>query len=139
MFTLDDKAQQRHIAKTGYAYLLISLFCVLFGAVYERFSHEVYSGYMIYAFVFPLAGGTLPFMSMSRFGCRRLPGRLPLNIYNAGIATVTVGSIMKGVLDIYGTTNDLLGFYWYIGFGLLAAGVILYLLRIISAKKDKQK
>lgn len=139
MFISDNKAQQRHIARTGYVYMLISLFCVLFGAVYERFSHEVYSGYMIYAFVFPLVGGTLPFMSMSRFGCRRLPGRLPLNLYNAGIATVTVGSIMEGVLDIYGTTNDLLGFYWYIGFGLIAAGILLYLFGMIIAKKDGQK
>lgn len=136
---ISDKAQQSHIAKTGYVYLLISLFCVLFGAVYERFSHEVYSGYMIYAFVFPLAGGALPFMSMSLFGCRHLPGRLPLNIYNAGIATVTVGSIMEGVLEIYGTTNDLLRFYWYIGIGLVIVGILLYIFGMITAKKDDRK
>lgn len=139
MFISDSKSQQRHIAKTGYAYLLISLFCVLFGAIYERFSHEVYSGYMIYAFVFPLAGGALLFMSMSLFGCRHLPGRLPLNIYNAGIATVTVGSIMEGVLEIYGTTNNMLRFYWYIGIGLIATGILLYMFGTITAKKDDRK
>ena len=37
------------MAKTGFAYLLAALFCALFGFVYERFSHEVYSGFMIYA------------------------------------------------------------------------------------------
>lgn len=139
MYISDNKAQQRHFAKTGYIYLLVSLFCVLFGAVYERFSHEVYSGYMIYAFVFPLAGGTLPFISLSRFGCRHLPGILPLNIYNAGIATVTVGSIMEGVLEIYGTTNDLLIFYWYVGLGLTAAGILIYFFGMMTAKKDDGK
>jgi len=33
---------------------------------------------------------------MSFYGCRRIPGRLTLNLYNAGIAALTVGSIMKG-------------------------------------------
>lgn len=126
------------MAKTGYTYLLISLFCLLFGAVYERFSHEVYSGYMIYAFVFPLVGGALPFLSMALYRCRRLPGRLPLNLYHSGIATVTLGSILEGVLAIYGTSNDLIKFYWYIGFGLIAAGILLYGLEWMRGKKGEQ-
>lgn len=47
--------------KTALYYLFISLFCILFGAVYELFSHEVYSYFMLYAFVIPLGGGALPF------------------------------------------------------------------------------
>lgn len=126
------------MAKTGFIYLLISLFCVLFGAVYEYFSHQVYTAYMIYAFVFPLAGGALPFLSMALFRWRRLPGRPPLSLYNAGIATVTVGSIMEGVLEIYGTTNDLLRLYWYVGLGLIAAGILLYILAPIKLKEREE-
>lgn len=48
--------------KTALYYLFISLFCILFGAVYELFSHEVYSYFMLYAFVIPLGGGALPFL-----------------------------------------------------------------------------
>lgn len=122
----DSQAQRQRIAKTGDIYFLVSLFCVLFGAVYEYFSHEVYSAYMIYAFAFPLAGGALPFLSLSRFACRKLPDRRSCSLYHCGIATLTLGSIIAGVLEIYGTTNDLLSAYWYVGFGLAAAGVLVY-------------
>lgn len=137
MFISDTEEQKRHIAKTGFVYLLVSLFCVLFGAVYEHFSHEVYSGYMIYAFMFPLAGGALPFAALSLYGSIRLPGRLPLNLYNAGIAALTVGSIMEGVLEIYGTTNNLLQIYWFIGFGLAGISFLLYAIGLLAGKKIK--
>ena len=138
MFISDTKAQRMHIAKTGFVYLLVSLFCVLFGAVYEHFSHEVYSGYMIYAFVFPLAGGALPFAVLSLYGRIRPPGRLSLNLYNAGIAALTVGSIMEGVLEIYGTTNDLLRVYWFVGFGLAGIGLMLYVTGLLKNKSRKE-
>jgi len=107
----------------------------MFGAVYEHFSHEVYSRYMIYAFVCPLAGGALPLMSMSLFRCRHLPGRLALNLYNAGIATLTIGSIMKGVMEIYGTTNDILRIYWIVGFGFVGIGLLLYAIELLTNRK----
>lgn len=109
--------------KTAFVYLLVSLFCALFGAVYERFSHEVYSFFMIYAFVFPLAGGTLPFLAICLFR-KRYPGAVARNLYHSGIATLTVGSIIQGILDIYGTTNRLTGLYWLVGAILLFSGMI---------------
>ena len=115
-----------NLGRTGLVYLSAALFCALFGAIYEHFSHGVYSGFMIYAFVYPLALGALPFFAMSLSG-RRLPGRLPFNLYNAGIATLTVGSIFRGVLDIYGTTNSLTTVYWALGAGLTLFGAVLYL------------
>ena len=66
----------RSVLKTGYVYLLVSLVCAVFGAVYEHFSHGVYSGYMAYAFLFPLAGGALPFLTMFLLSPRQIPGRL---------------------------------------------------------------
>lgn len=124
--------EQRRIARTGYIYLLVSLFCLLFGAVYEHFSHNVYSPYMIYAFVFPLACGALPFLSMALLGLRKLPGRRAIYVYNCGIATVTVGSIMEGVLAIYGTSSALLCWYWYVGLGLVITGTMLYIFSLLS-------
>ena len=124
MYTSDNDIT-RQAAKTALIYLLISLFCALFGAVYEMFSHEVYSFYMLYAFTFPLAGGTLPFLAMSLFR-KRYPKTIARNIYHSGIATLTVGSIIQGVLEIYGTTNHLTGLYWLVGVILLFAGIIFY-------------
>lgn len=122
MYTSDTDTSRRAL-KTAFVYLLISLFCILFGAVYEVFSHDVYSYYMLYAFAFPLAGGTLPFLAISLFR-KRYPGAIARNIYHSGIATLTVGSIIHGVLEIYGTTNHLTGLYWIVGVILLIAGII---------------
>lgn len=126
MFTSDT---DKKALKTALVYLGISLFCVLFGAVYELFSHGVYSYYMIYAFVFPLAGGTLPALTMAAFRCKRCPGPLSRLLYHCGIATFTVGSIIQGVLEIYGTSNPLTRWYWPTAGILVAAALILHLLR----------
>ncbi|MDD3394333.1 MAG: hypothetical protein PHG19_06795 [Anaerotignum sp.] len=93
---------------------------------------------MIYAFVFPLVGGALPFLSMAQFRSPILPGRIAFHLYNAGIATVTVGSIMEGVLAIYGTTNDLLKIYWYVGGTLIAGGIVLYIFCGIVGRRHEE-
>ncbi len=121
------------MAKTAFAYLWIALFCALFGAVYESFSHEVYSYYMLYAFAFPLAGGALPFFSLTLFALP-VPGRLPLNLYHAGIAAWTVGCILQGVLAIYGTSNRLIFLYWIVGTIFCFLGIMLYLLQTIRTR-----
>lgn len=120
MFTSDINMNRRRASRTSLIYLIVSLFCVLFGAVYEMFSHEVYSYYMIYAFAFPLLGGTLLFQLISVIGIKHYPHHLSGKLYHSGIAALTVGSIVRGVLDIYGTTNALADYYWIIGgFGVL--------------------
>lgn len=125
MFILGIDSRRESMVKTGLAYLLISLFCVLFGAVYEHFSHQVYSCFMVYAFVFPLAGGALPFFSLAFF-IRNLPGKLSCALYHSGIAAWTTGSLLQGVLEIYETTNRLVLVYWGLGTGFLISGLFGY-------------
>lgn len=125
MYTSDISNQRKVMARTGFVYLFISLFCALFGGIYEIFSHEVYSYYMIYGFAIPLAGGVLPFFSLA-FSSIRPPGRISRELYHSGIAALTVGSIIKGVLDIYGTTNRLVFVYLIAGGGLILIGLVIY-------------
>ncbi|HOG22524.1 MAG TPA: hypothetical protein PK721_08255 [Flexilinea sp.] len=124
------------MCKISLIYLLIAIFCALFGIIYEQFSHGVYSGYMIFAFAFPLVGGTFPFAILSLFVHGLLPGRLSRFLYNAGIAALTVGSMMKGILEIYGTTNDLLKIYQFAGFGFVGTGLMIYAAELLSARKS---
>lgn len=125
------------LAHVAFTYLLISLFCLLFGVIYEHFSHEVYSGYMIYAFAFPLLGGTLPFLAMSLAKVKSVPGTLLQKIYHCGIATLTVGSIVQGMLDIYGTTNSLTIIYRIAGLLLVLCAIAFYAFHIIFRDKIK--
>ena len=135
LYTSDIDISEK-VAKTAFTYLIISIFCVFFGAVYEVFSHEVYSFYMIYAFAFPLLGGTFPFLMMHVRHCSKYPCTVSRNLYHSGIAALTVGSIVRGILEIYGTTNHLSQLYWYVGMVfILTGGVIFWMQNKIIVRK----
>ncbi len=108
--------------------LISAIWFAFFGAVYERFSHEVYSYYMIYAFAIPLVMGALPYSIMALKQYQ--PDELFLHLWNSAVITFTIGSIFKGVLEIYGTTNSLLTVY-------PIAGLILAILALITLKFKK--
>ena len=112
--------------------LIAALVCALFGAVYERFSHGVYSYWMLYAFAFPLVLGVLPLYLVEALRAP-LPGSLRWGLYHAGIATLTVGSLISGALEIYGTSSPLTFVYWIVGEVLTLLGVLLFLSRLIQA------
>ncbi len=111
-----------------------TVFLALFGAIYEAFSHEVYSYFMIYAFAVPLTLGVLPYTLMLIH--QKYPGRAALNLWNSGIAAFSVGSVFRGVLEIYGTTNALCAVYPVAGSLLLTIGLII---GIVGLQKKKRK
>jgi hypothetical protein len=100
-----------------------ALFLALFGAVYEHFSHEVYSYYMLYAFALPLGLGALPWCVLA-LRARRRVCRGAAQLWDSGVLTLAVGSVARGVLDIYGTTNRLVIVYAPVGAALLLAGIV---------------
>lgn len=91
-------------------------FFALFGVVYKHFSHGVFSPFMVFAFTLPLFAGAI-LQSILLIARVKIP-LLALKLWNYAISLLTVGSIWKGVLDIYGTTNRLILFYPIFG-GLL--------------------
>ena len=105
-----------------------TVFLALFGAVYELFSHEVYSYFMIYAFSVPLMLGVMPYALL--LISRKVPGRAALNLWNSGIAALSVGCVFRGVLEIYGTTNSFSVIYPVSGLLLLTAGLITGIVRL---------
>ena len=96
-----------------------------FGAVYERFSHEVYSYRMIYAFAFPLLLGAFPYAVCLWKSYDA--GTRAMQLWNAAVFTWTVGSVFRGVLEIYGTTNRLILVYPVAGAVSAAAAAIALL------------
>ena len=121
----DVKSIKNKFVKRSVMYFCISMFCAVFGGIYEIFSHGVYSNYMMYAFLFPLIGGTL--YNLILYSLRlRLQRGLSLIFYNTGIAALTIGSIVRGILDIYGTDNILANVYWYTGVVFVFLGVVFY-------------
>lgn len=109
--------------RTGMRYLWASLL-IAAAAVYGLFSHGVYSYWMIYAFMIPLLLGAMPHLicAMRNAGAaapakKSSPLKAALTNLTAGdaqlaaIAALTTGSLMKGALEIYGTTSRLLIIY----------------------------
>ena len=130
MYTSDIKARAR---RAFYTYLAVYFLCSAFGVIYETFSHGVISVFMLFCGVPPLLFGVLPFFIIFMTG-RGFPGRLAYNLYNSGVATLTVGFIFTGVLQIYGTTNPLCNVYFVAAAAFLIAGAICW---VCGAKKDK--
>ncbi len=106
-------------------YLFLSVFVFVFAQIYEYFSHGVYSNYMLYAFLIPFLG-----LFVSSFLLHCLKKALPANsrfLWKCGIATLTVGSIYRGILEIYGTNGYFEFPYLFFGAALcvLAIGTVL--------------
>ena len=118
----------------GMRYLAASILIAAAGALYGLFSHGVYSYYMTYAFMVPLLGGAVPYLAAAvrdrgehsvDDGEAASPGFAgAADIQLAVICTLTAGSILKGVLDIYGTSNRLLIAYPVIAVLIAVAALI---------------
>ncbi|MBR3124120.1 MAG: hypothetical protein IKF42_01625 [Mogibacterium sp.] len=131
-------------------YLLASIAIAAAAAVYGLFSHGVYSYYMTYAFMIPLLVGAMPHLltalkasdpnrdgsSCECGACAE--GNEPSvtsgafgikDVQLAITATLTAGSLMKGALDIYGTTNRLLIAYPVMAVLILAAALTVFIKR----------
>ena len=112
----------------------VSLFLALFGAVNEMFSHGVYSYSMIYAFAYPLVLGAFPSIIMAMLS-RPCKGSVAFDLYVFAIAFATVGSLIDGVLEIYGTSNRYMVIFNVVSVLLLAASVILWIVKRIRHRK----
>lgn len=105
------------LRRKALVYVLLSLFCALFAAVYEHFGHGVWSYYMAFASVIPLAGGALPALLLSDLS------PVAAALWRAGLAAWTVGSLFCGALEIYGTSHALTVVYPALGALLCAAAL----------------
>ena len=129
-------------------YLLASIVIAAAAAVYGLFSHGVSSYYMTYAFMIPLLGGALPHLIAAMKKTENQAGADEAEVQTEGgalselailcsikdahlavIVTLTTGSLLKGVLDIYGTTNRLLIAYPVMAVLILAAALTVFIKR----------
>lgn len=124
---LDNKDLKRQ----SKIYLIVSIICLIFSLIYEHFSHEVYSFYMLSAFLIPLILGSLVSIILSIKNIKVF--KLSNNLYNASVATFTIYFIMRGFLEIYGTTNATINIYLIVGIFLLISSIIL---RVIKNRQE---
>lgn len=121
--------------KKSLIYLGISIFVFIFGQIYEYFSHGVYSSYMMFAFLIPFIGLFIPSLLNNLILKRKITDNVTLP-WKCGIATLTVGSIYKGILEIYGTSGTFEQVYLIIGSLLCIIATIVLATARVSTDKN---
>ena len=109
---------RKKFLKTIVIFIMITIFTFIFNKVYGIFGHGVTSPYMTYMFLYPLVGGVLFYGIVMLFIpsiVNKKKYRFFYNIYNSGIAILTLGSLLRGVMEIAGTSSFYLIFYTLIG------------------------
>ena len=132
---LDIENNQKQIFK----YLKISIFFLIFGLIYEFFSHNVYSLYMLGAFLIPLILGFGIYLIIYCTKIYKYLSYQGMQIFNCGVMTLTVGSVMKGVLEIYGTTNSLTRIYLIFSLILLIMSMVVNIIFNLKKKEGMDK
>ena len=118
-------SSQKSIKTTVIVYAVVTGLCIALNYVYSLFGHGVSSPFMTYAFVYSLVLGVLGFIVIGRL---QLNNRVAYNLYNAGIATLTVGSFLRGILDIAGADTVYPLYYFIVGtlFVGVGGGLFVY-------------
>ena len=109
--------------KLAFYDLLFAAVTALGGFVYEQFSHGVYSGFMVYAFLPPLVLGACPLLILALGGNAR-PGRWCERLYHWCITALTICCLFQGALEIYGTTSRFVMWYWIVCGACLAGSLV---------------
>lgn len=105
-------------------YIFLSILCTCINLIYSKFSHGVSSNYMTYLFIIPLIGGSI-FLFINK-------KNIKYNLYHLGIITLIIGSLIKGILEIAGTSSVFNIVYFIFGISLIIISIVKY---IINFKK----
>lgn len=111
--------------KTIYTYLAITGFLFLFQLIYHSFGHGIISSSLQWVWLVPLIGGSGVILFSKILGT--LKNRFAFNLYNSGLASYVVGMILKGILEISGTTSNYLFLYTAVGTVLLGISLFLFI------------
>lgn len=140
MFISDTKSK-KPLVKTVVVYLVLAFVAVVVNYIYGMFGHGVHSAAMTWMFLYPLLGGALIYFLINW----RLPNlshqrafRFGYNSYNSGIAALTLGSFLKGILEIAGTDSGYLIVFTVAGGLTLGMGLLIFGILAIVGQRNRE-
>lgn len=131
LFTSVTKINTKKANHLALIYCIYTIIVAVFSAIYETKSHDVYSHYMMYPFMFPLCMGIFPNALIGSFKRDVHINTISYNLWNATISTAVCGSIFEGILIIFGTTNQLDIYFLYATCATLAGSVLFFIIGLI--------
>lgn len=117
-------------------YIVVTLLCGIFSFVYEYFSHQVYSNFMVYLFTIPLILGVIPQSIVYAKPKLETNNSWQKIIHNFAIATLISGSILQGIVEIYGTTSSFIIYFFIAGIIFLIVSMSLFIISHIKSKHE---
>ena len=112
----------------------MAAFLFIFSRIYESLSYGEVSVFMYYMFCATLVGGIL---LLGLLQVKPNLSRMTYNLWNSGIATITAGCLLRGIINLSGRSTTLDQPYWYVGAGFLALSLIT--LFISDTRRTRQK
>ncbi|HEM2548491.1 TPA: hypothetical protein U0431_001277 [Streptococcus suis] len=107
--------------RTFITYLATTAFLFIFSRIYESLSYGEVSFFMHYMFCVTLIGGAL---LLGMLTLKPNLSRVTFNLWNSGVATITAGFLLRGIINLSGRSTTLDQPYWFIGAGFLVLALI---------------
>ncbi|NQJ69225.1 hypothetical protein HO543_09580 [Streptococcus suis] len=108
-------------ARTFITYLATTAFLFIFSRIYESLSYGEVSFFMHYMFCVTLIGGAL---LLGMLTLKPNLSRMTFNLWNSGVATITAGFLLRGIINLSGRSTTLDQPYWFVGAGFLILALI---------------
>ncbi|HEL1644916.1 TPA: hypothetical protein TXL48_001523 [Streptococcus suis] len=108
-------------ARTFITYLATTAFLFIFSRIYESLSYGEVSFFMHYMFCVTLIGGAVLLGLLQLIPTL---SRLSYNLWNSGVATITAGCLLRGIINLSGRSTTLDQPYWYIGAAFLVLSLV---------------
>ncbi|WP_430848356.1 hypothetical protein [Clostridium nigeriense] len=88
-------------------------------------------------FLYPLIGGSFIYALLLLIigSIDYMKYRIFFNIYNSGIALLTVGSLLHGILEIAGTSSEYIIYYSILGWIAVGIGISSFFINIFRKKQ----
>ncbi len=120
-------SENRNATRVLNAYLIAFAFCSVFAIIYEAFAKGIISFWMLGMPLFPFVLGVVPALVYEKMN--KPINDWGLQIWNCGVITLTVGSLLNGIFDIFGTYFDMFNYFLIIGSILLIAGAAVHIIK----------
>ena len=114
--------------------ICLSVFCIVFTLIYEHFSYGAYSAHMRCIFLLPLVGCDFVGQICQWTGLWKYIGRICFNLWNAALATLAAGLLLRGIVNISGrfTSHDKI--FYLLSCLLIAASLIAGLTEFMTSR-----
>ena len=113
-------------------YLILSIFLFIFSRVYVSLSYGEVSIFMNTLSLVPLIGGGL---LVGLLYLQPTLSRISFNLWNSGVAVLTAGFLLRGIINLSGRSPTLDWPYWLIGAGFLGLALFSFGLSLFQSKK----